>query len=240
MFLCFFALVLFRFGPYLEVSHCEKRLAHISCPQSSLCRTHIFPGCFLKRSIEQRGGGSYGIYLNSPRPSFHLFMKFLFVSSQLQQGFGSKKPGHFFWRQKLVVCQGPKFVWESFNVGVLLSTTTPTEELGSSISRNHLWNDVSRRWWLQEFPPRNAMKSLRWRKGAYLQHERAGDTPLFSLICSCLGGLAKGRCTRFQVFFARLIISIFSQYPEPLDSKEGDHMKFTTCSCSFDVLCWFS
>lgn len=208
-------LVFFRFGA-LQIWSLPgsftlwKRLAHISCPQSSLCRTHIFPGCFLKRSIEQRGGGKLR-YLSELNPAHRCFCLFRPNCSKV---FGIKSLVIFLEAETCCVSRPQICLGIVQRGGPMGQRLTPTEEFGSSISRNHLWNDLSGRWWLQEFPPRNAMKSLRWRKGAYLQHERAGDTPLFSLICSCLGGLARGRCTRFQVFFARLIIPIFSQYPE--------------------------
>lgn len=133
-FWCFFALVLFRFGPYLEVSHCEKRLAHISCPQSSLCRTHIFPGCFLKRSIEQRGGAKLR-YLSELNPAHRCFCLFRPNCSKV---FGIKSLVIFLEAETCCVSRPQICLGIVQRGGPMGQRLTPTEELGSSISRNHL------------------------------------------------------------------------------------------------------
>lgn len=198
-------LVFFRFGA-LQIWSLPgsftlwKRLAHISCPQSSLCRTHIFPGCFLKRSIEQRGGEVTVFIWTQPRPSL-----FLFVSSQLQQGFRNKKPGHFFGGRNVLCVKAPNLFGNRSTWGSNGSTTHPHRRI----------------WFLHQSEP-----PLKWSKRKMVT-PRISTPKCYEIIEMTKGSLSPARKGwRYPSFFAHLFL--------PGRSCQGSLYSFPSFFCQID------
>ena len=109
-------------------------------------------------------GGEFTVFfLNSPkRPSFHLWKwSFcLFRPHCRFQVFGIKKPGHFFGGRNVLCVKAPNL----FGNGLVPNNLTPW--------RSQLWTERHEMMKVEDgeskrfCPEKNAMKSLRWRKGA--------------------------------------------------------------------------